>query len=160
MFQKPLYEIGPKDLTGDKWEIVVVLEGMVEATGGTTQARASYLPEEIYWGRRFKNVVTRGQRDKGMKIYLVQRSNVFLGYLINFKHFHELYESNNPPKCSAREMDEAEDEKEDEEAVFSLGQSGSLEQEKFNFIKFLALRNHFYSAHTNPFNSPHKKFSC
>ena len=81
------------------------------------------------------------------------------GYLINFKHFHELYESNNPPKCSAREMDEAEDEKEDEEAVFSLGQSGSLEQEKFNFIKFLALRNHFDSAHTS-FNSPHKKFSC
>ena len=56
-------------------------------------------------------------------------------------------------------MDEAEDEKDDEEAVFSLGQSGSLEQEKFNFIKFLALRNHFYSAHTS-FNSPHKKFSC
>ena len=65
IYLKPLYEIGPKDLTGDKWEIVVVLEGMVEATGGTTQARASYLPEEIYWGRRFKNVVTRGQRDKG-----------------------------------------------------------------------------------------------
>jgi hypothetical protein len=36
----PLYEIGPSDLMGDKWEIVVVLEGMVEATGGTTQARA------------------------------------------------------------------------------------------------------------------------
>ena len=62
---KPLYEVGPNDLKGDKWEIVVVLEGMVEATGGTTQARASYLPGEIYWGRRFKNVVTRGQRDKG-----------------------------------------------------------------------------------------------
>ena len=58
-------------MTGDKWEIVVVLEGMVEATGGTTQARASYLPEEIYWGRRFKNVVTRGQRDKGIKVYLI-----------------------------------------------------------------------------------------
>ena len=69
---QPLYEIGPKDLTGDKWEIVVVLEGMVEATGGTTQARASYLPEEIYWGRRFKNVVTRGQRDKGIKVYSIQ----------------------------------------------------------------------------------------
>lgn len=111
----PLYEIGPQDLTGDKWEIVVVLEGMVEATGGTTQARASYLPEEIYWGRRFKNVVTRGQRDKG--------------YLINFKHFHELYESNNPPKCSAREMDEAEEEdKDDDDPVFSLGVSGSIEQ--------------------------------
>ena len=66
---KPLYDVGPHDLIGDNWEIIVVLEGMVEATGGTTQARASYLPEEIFWGRRFKNVVTRGQRDKGISRY-------------------------------------------------------------------------------------------
>ena len=38
---------------------------MVEATSGTTQARASYLPGEIQWGKRFKNVITRGQNDKG-----------------------------------------------------------------------------------------------
>ena len=38
---------------------------MVEATGGTTQARASYMPNEIEWGNRFKNVVTRGQKEKG-----------------------------------------------------------------------------------------------
>jgi len=104
----PLFEIGPNDLRGDKWEIVVVLEGMVEATGGTTQARASYLPSEIYWGRRFKNVVTRGQRDKG--------------YLINFKHFHELYESNNPPKCSAKDMAQMGEDDKDDDAVFSIGQ--------------------------------------
>lgn len=118
----PLYEVGPNDLKGDKWEIVVVLEGMVEATGGTTQARASYLPGEIYWGRRFKNVVTRGQRDKG--------------YLINFKHFHELYESNNPPKCSAKDMAELEEEDDDkdDDAVFSIGAAttneGSLTPEQ------------------------------
>ena len=64
-----------------------MLEGMVEATGGTTQARASYLPEEIYWGRRFKNVVTRGQRDKGMKIYLVHRSNLFFRISDKFQAF-------------------------------------------------------------------------
>ena len=39
---------------------------MVEATSGTTQARASYLPGEIQWGKRFKNVITRGQNDKGI----------------------------------------------------------------------------------------------
>ena len=39
---------------------------MVEATSGTTQARASYLPGEIQWGKRFKNVITRGQNDKGL----------------------------------------------------------------------------------------------
>lgn len=112
----PLYDVGPHDLIGDNWEIIVVLEGMVEATGGTTQARASYLPEEIFWGRRFKNVVTRGQRDKG--------------YLINFKHFHELYESNNPPKCSAKEMDESDDRDDNTNPVFSIGQSVEQSEEK------------------------------
>ena len=42
-----------------------IFQGMVEATSGTTQARASYLPGEIQWGKRFKNVITRGQNDKG-----------------------------------------------------------------------------------------------
>jgi hypothetical protein len=110
-----LYDVGPNDLCGDNWEIIVVLEGMVEATGGTTQARASYLPEEIFWGRRFKNVVTRGQRDKG--------------YLINFKHFHELYESNNPPKCSAKEMDESGG-GDETNPVFSIGHSVEQSEEK------------------------------
>ena len=67
LFQ-PLYDKGPNDLEGDKWEVIVVLEGMVEATGGTTQARVSYLPTEIEWGNRFKNVVTRGQKEKGKRV--------------------------------------------------------------------------------------------
>ena len=44
---------------------IILFQGMVEATSGTTQARASYLPGEIQWGKRFKNVITRGQNDKG-----------------------------------------------------------------------------------------------
>lgn len=91
----PLYTVGPDELQGDNWEVIVVLEGMVEATGGTTQARVSYLPKEIEWGNRFKNVVTRGQKEKG--------------YLINFSHFHETYATKNPPKHSASDMKEAED---------------------------------------------------
>ena len=62
---KPLYNIGPDDLNSDAFEVIIILEGMVEATGGTTQARASYMPNEIEWGNRFKNVVTRGQKEKG-----------------------------------------------------------------------------------------------
>lgn len=90
----PLYQIGPSDLLSDSFEVIIILEGMVEATGGTTQARASYMPDEIEWGNRFKNVVTRGQKEKG--------------YLINFSHFHETYPTKNPPKCSAKEMAECE----------------------------------------------------
>ena len=45
-----------------------------------------------------------------------------LGYLINFKHFHELYESNNPPKCSAKDMAQMGEDDKDDDAVFSIGQ--------------------------------------
>ena len=38
------------------------------------------------------------------------------GYLINFKHFHEMYESKNPPKCCAKDMDEAEENVADDES--------------------------------------------
>ena len=43
------------------------------------------------------------------------------GYLINFKNFHELYESNNPPKCSAKDMAELEEDDKDDDAVSSIG---------------------------------------
>ena len=43
------------------------------------------------------------------------------GYLISFKNFHELYESNNPPKCSAKDMAEFEEDDKDDDAVFSIG---------------------------------------
>ena len=38
----------------------MILEGIVEATGLTTQARTSYLPSEIRWGSRFEKVVRPG----------------------------------------------------------------------------------------------------
>lgn len=38
------------------------------------------------------------------------------GYLINFKHFHEMYESKNPPKCCAKDMDDAEENVADDES--------------------------------------------
>lgn len=39
-------------------EIIVILEGVVETTGITTQARTSYISEEIQWGHRFVPIVT------------------------------------------------------------------------------------------------------
>lgn len=38
-------------------EVVVILEGMVEATAMTTQCRSSYLASEILWGHRFEPVL-------------------------------------------------------------------------------------------------------
>ena len=53
----PLYDISKQDLSTADFEIVVILEGIVEATGTTTQARTSYLPNEIQWGYYFDNLV-------------------------------------------------------------------------------------------------------
>ncbi|XP_007885684.1 ATP-sensitive inward rectifier potassium channel 11 [Callorhinchus milii] len=54
----PLYEVTPSDLQRQELEVIVVLEGVVETTGITTQARTSYLSDEILWGHRFVPVVT------------------------------------------------------------------------------------------------------
>ena len=59
------------------FQVIVILEGMVEATGMTTQARASYLPNEILWGHRFRNVIS------------MSSSNA---YKVNFKEFHNVSE--------------------------------------------------------------------
>lgn len=55
----PLYEISPTNLQHhEDLEVIVILEGVVETTGITTQARTSYLADEILWGQRFVPIVT------------------------------------------------------------------------------------------------------
>ncbi|XP_048401644.1 ATP-sensitive inward rectifier potassium channel 11-like [Stegostoma tigrinum] len=55
----PLYPLRAADLHSRHFEIVVILEGVVETTGITTQARTSYLSDEILWGHRFVAVVSQ-----------------------------------------------------------------------------------------------------
>ncbi|KAI4903120.1 hypothetical protein NFI96_015686 [Prochilodus magdalenae] len=54
----PLYEISAQSLANEDLEIIVILEGVVETTGITMQARTSYTPDEILWGRRFVSIMT------------------------------------------------------------------------------------------------------
>lgn len=54
----PLYQLSAADLHRQDFEVVVILEGVVETTGITTQARTSYLADEILWGHRFVPVVS------------------------------------------------------------------------------------------------------
>jgi hypothetical protein len=78
----PMYNMNPdnfKKNCDDRFEIVVVLEGIVESTGMTTQARTSYLPSgeiimivisilylneffflEILWGQKFLHLLNEG----------------------------------------------------------------------------------------------------
>uniref|UniRef100_A0A8C4X9F6 Potassium inwardly rectifying channel subfamily J member 11, like n=1 Tax=Erpetoichthys calabaricus TaxID=27687 RepID=A0A8C4X9F6_ERPCA len=54
----PLYDVSAQTLLSEDIEIVVILEGVVETTGITTQARTSYVPEEILWGHRFVSIIS------------------------------------------------------------------------------------------------------
>ncbi|KAG9334306.1 hypothetical protein JZ751_008288 [Albula glossodonta] len=48
--ESPFFEMDRETLEGDpELEVVVILEGMVEATAMTTQCRSSYLASEILW---------------------------------------------------------------------------------------------------------------
>ncbi|XP_053116786.1 ATP-sensitive inward rectifier potassium channel 14 [Hemicordylus capensis] len=86
--ESPLYEHGPEELAEADFELVVILEGMVEATAMTTQCRSSYLPSELRWGHRFEPVLfeRRGH------------------YEVDYQHFNRTYEVPGTPMCSAKEL--------------------------------------------------------
>ncbi|XP_028843426.1 ATP-sensitive inward rectifier potassium channel 12 [Denticeps clupeoides] len=86
----PLYNMSRADLESDDFEIVVILEGMVEATAMTTQARSSYMSREILWGRRFEPVIFE-DKDR---------------YQVDYARFHKTYEVPSTPYCSAKELSE------------------------------------------------------
>lgn len=85
----PFYNMSASDMLQEKFEIVVILEGVVESTGQTTQARSSYLNMEILWGHRFLAVVS----------YNSDRQ----GYDIDYSKFNETI-SVDTPLCSAKEL--------------------------------------------------------
>ncbi|CAL8142528.1 unnamed protein product [Orchesella dallaii] len=91
----PFYEMSCDDLAkaqgsngsgGNEWELIVVLEGVVESTGMTTQARTSYLPSEILWGRKFRSMM----KSKGG------------AYLVDFDLFNSTISCDDTPLCSAK----------------------------------------------------------
>lgn len=87
----PFWTMSCTDLENEDFEIVVILEGMVEATAMTTQARSSYLSREILWGHRFEPVIYE-DRDR---------------YQVDYARFHKTYEVPSTPVCSAKELSES-----------------------------------------------------
>ncbi|XP_060756497.1 G protein-activated inward rectifier potassium channel 4 [Neoarius graeffei] len=85
----PFWDISQEQLTREEFEIVVILEGMVEATGMTCQARSSYLDLEVLWGERFTPVLSL---EEGF-------------YEVDYDTFHQTYPTPTP-MCSARELAE------------------------------------------------------
>ncbi|XP_029959620.1 ATP-sensitive inward rectifier potassium channel 14 [Salarias fasciatus] len=89
--ESPFFEMDQKALENDSdLEVVVILEGMVEATAMTTQCRSSYLASEILWGHRFEPV-------------LFERKEC---YQVDYSFFHRTYAIPNTPSCSAKELAE------------------------------------------------------
>uniref|UniRef100_A0A1I8IW55 G protein-activated inward rectifier potassium channel 3 n=1 Tax=Macrostomum lignano TaxID=282301 RepID=A0A1I8IW55_9PLAT len=86
----PFWEISSGDLLSEQFELIVILEGIIESTGMTTQARSSYLPSEIRWGHRFERLITY-QKDNGE-------------YQINYEKFHATREIPRFPRCSAKDL--------------------------------------------------------
>ncbi|XP_069765679.1 ATP-sensitive inward rectifier potassium channel 11-like [Narcine bancroftii] len=90
----PLYTLSESDLQQQDLEVVVLLEGVVETTGITTQARTSYLPEEILWGHRFVPIVTE---EEGR-------------YSVDYSKFGNTVKTN-LPLHSAREQERSQNER-------------------------------------------------
>ena len=86
----PFYRMGKQELETAEFEIVVILEGMVEATAMTTQCRSSYVAGEVLWGHRFEPV-------------LFEEKNY---YKVDYSRFHKTYEVPGTPLCSARDLAE------------------------------------------------------
>ncbi|XP_027875226.1 G protein-activated inward rectifier potassium channel 3 [Xiphophorus couchianus] len=85
--RSPFWDMSQAQLEKEDFEIVVILEGMVEATGMTCQARSSYLAEEVLWGHRFSPMMLLAE-----------------GFFdIDYGAFHHTFEVNTP-SCSAREL--------------------------------------------------------
>ncbi|XP_041929335.1 G protein-activated inward rectifier potassium channel 3 [Alosa sapidissima] len=83
----PFWDMSQAQLEKDDFEIVVILEGMVEATGMTCQARSSYLAEEVQWGHRFSPMMLLAE-----------------GFFdIDYGAFHHSFEVDTP-SCSAHEL--------------------------------------------------------
>ena len=87
----PFWELTPEDLHREQFELIIVLEGVVDSTGMTTQARSSYLPGEVLWGHRFERLVTF-QKENGQ-------------YQIDYSRFHNIVPIDTPT-CSAKELAE------------------------------------------------------
>jgi len=88
----PFWNMGPRELFKSRFEIIVTLEGIIEATGNTTQARSSYLPNEIRWGHRFRNMVNYAKR-QGV-------------YAVDCASLNEADEDHLTPEMSAAHLEE------------------------------------------------------
>ncbi|XP_061563687.1 G protein-activated inward rectifier potassium channel 1-like [Cololabis saira] len=87
--KSPFFDLSQRSLTSEQFEIVVILEGIVETTGMTCQARTSYTEDEVLWGHRFLPVMSL---EEGF-------------FRVDYSQFHNTFEVPTPP-YSVKEQEE------------------------------------------------------
>ncbi|KAG5843810.1 hypothetical protein ANANG_G00154850 [Anguilla anguilla] len=80
----PFWDIGAMALKRERFEIIVILEGIVEASGMTCQARTSYTEDEILWGHvpLFGWTTVRLTRPLQMSLEKKERFKSFFSWLL------------------------------------------------------------------------------
>uniref|UniRef100_A0A8C8RC55 G protein-activated inward rectifier potassium channel 1 n=1 Tax=Pelusios castaneus TaxID=367368 RepID=A0A8C8RC55_9SAUR len=87
--KSPFFYLSQRSLRSEQFEIVVILEGIVETTGMTCQARTSYTEDEVLWGHRFLPVMSL---EDGF-------------FRVDYSQFHATFEVPTPP-YSVKEQEE------------------------------------------------------
>ncbi|KAI7803421.1 G protein-activated inward rectifier potassium channel 1 [Triplophysa rosa] len=87
--KSPFFDLSQHSLMNEQFEIVVILEGIVETTGMTCQARTSYTEDEVLWGHRFLPVMSL---EEGF-------------FRVDYSQFHSTFEVPTPP-YSVKEYEE------------------------------------------------------
>ncbi|KAI5617617.1 G protein-activated inward rectifier potassium channel 1 [Silurus asotus] len=88
--KSPFFDLSQRSLMSEQFEIVVILEGIVETTGMTCQARTSYTEDEVLWGHRFLPVMSL---EEGF-------------FRVDYSQFHSTFEVPTPP-YSVKEQEES-----------------------------------------------------
>ncbi|KAJ8253816.1 hypothetical protein COCON_G00204280 [Conger conger] len=87
--KSPFFDLSQRSLMSEQFEVVVILEGIVETTGMTCQARTSYTEDEVLWGHRFLPVMSL---EEGF-------------FRVDYSQFHSTFEVPTPP-LSVKEQEE------------------------------------------------------
>lgn len=85
----PFYNMSADEICREKFEVIAILEGTIESTGQSVQARSSFLPSEILWGHRFEQLINY-KKETGE-------------YRVDYSKFNNTYEVDTPV-CSAKDL--------------------------------------------------------
>nr|XP_030146622.3 G protein-activated inward rectifier potassium channel 4-like isoform X1 [Taeniopygia guttata] len=99
----PFWDMSAESLRRDQFEIIIILEGIVEATGMTCQARTSYTEDEILWGYRFEPCMSL---EKG-------------AFQVDYSRFEMTFEVQTPA-ASAKELQELKELEQQQHSTLSL----------------------------------------